>query len=102
MEVNHHHGEKFWDLFLKDQIWAACEIWKSRVKNMEMMVFQEVMLEQGLVEFAGPGDAAPDEVMVPIAYAVVTAGECLETINDLKEVIHNDLLVGMMSVPPYG
>ena len=101
MEVNHHHSEKFQDLFLKDQIWAAHEIWKLRVKNVEMTVFQEAMLEQGLVEYAEPGDAAPDEVTVPLAYAVVIAGECLEMIDNLKEeVVHNDLMVGQQQFFP--
>jgi len=61
-----------------------------------MMVFQESMLERGLAEYCLTEDAAPDSVMVLIHYAAVMAGECLETIDGLKEeVVHNDLMVGV-------
>jgi len=47
---------------------------------VEMTVFQESMLEQGLVESCTPGDSTPDEVAIPTHYTVVMAGECLETL----------------------
>jgi len=82
-EVNHHHNEKFWDLFMKDQIWAAHEIWSLWVRQVEMTVFQESMLEQGLVEYCMTEDAAPDSVMVPIHYVVVVRAIVrLETIPE--------------------
>jgi len=65
-----------------------------------MMVFQESMLEWELQEYCMTEDSAPDMVMVPIHYAAVLVGEYLETIDGLKEeVIHNDLMVGMTSIP---
>jgi len=41
-EATQHWGEKFNDLFLKDQVWAAREIWSTRVRAVEMTPFQEV------------------------------------------------------------
>ena len=49
-EATQHHLEKFDDLFLKDQIWAAREIWSRRVRAVKMTPFQEALLTQGLVE----------------------------------------------------
>ena len=99
-EVNNHHHEKFHNLFMKDQVWTAPEIWSWQVKQIEMTAFQEAMLERSLAEYCMTEDAAPDEVAVLIAYVAVMAGECLEMIDNLSEdVIHKDLMVGITSVP---
>ena len=94
-EATQHWGEKFDDLFLKDQVWAACEIWSTRVHVIEMTPFQEALLSHGLAEYTIPGDSMPDTVLVPIHYAAVIGGECLEVIANLDDkVIHHDLMVG--------
>ena len=94
-EATQHLFEKFNDLFLKDQVWAAREIWAKRVRMIEMTPFQESFLQCGLVEFAVPGDSVPDSVSVPIHYAVMIGGECLEAIANLDDkLVHHDLMVG--------
>jgi len=94
-EATQHWGEKFDDLFLKDQVWAAREIWSMRVRAIKMTPFQEVFLSRGLAEYTLPGDSMPDTVSVPIHYATVIGGECLEAIAELDDkVIHHDLMVG--------
>ena len=73
-EAVQHWGEKFNDLFLKDQVWAAREIWSKRVRGVEMTPFQEAFLSHGLGEYVAPGDSMPDTVSVPIHYAAVIGG----------------------------
>ena len=68
-----------YNLFLKDQVWAACEIWSKRVQAVEMTPFQETFLACGLAEFIAPGDSVLDSVSVPIHYTAVIGGECLES-----------------------
>jgi len=70
-EAMQHWGEKFDDLFLKDQVWAACEIWSTRVQAIEMTPFQEALLSHGLAEYTILGDLMPDMVSVPIHHATV-------------------------------
>ena len=94
-EATQHQFKKFDDLFLKDQVWAACEIWAKRVRMIKTTPFQEAFLMRGLEEFTIPGDSVPDTVSVPIHYAAVVGGECLEAIADLDDkVVHHDLMVG--------
>jgi len=96
-EVTQHWGEKFDDLFLKDQVWAAHEIWSTRVRAVEMTPFQEALLSRGLTEYTIPGDSVLDTVSVPIHYAAVIGGECLEVIANLDDkVVHHDLMVGII------
>jgi len=54
-EATQHWREKFDDLFLKDQVWAAREIWSTRVRAVEMTPFQEALLSRGLAEYTVPG-----------------------------------------------
>jgi len=94
-EVTQHWLEKFDDLFLKDQVWAAREIWSKRVRAVEMTPFQEVFLTHDLVEYVAPGDLMPGVVSVPIHYAAMIGGECLEAIVELDDkVVHHNLMVG--------
>jgi len=94
-EATQHLFKKFNNLFLKDQVWAAHEIWEKRVQMIEMTPFQESFLQHGLVEFAVPRDSVPDLVSVPIHYTAIIGGECLEVITNLDDkVIHHDLMVG--------
>ena len=94
-EATQHWGEKFDDLFLKDQVWAAREIWSTRVQAVEMTPFQEALSSRGLAEYAVPGDSVPDTVLVPIHYTAVIGGECLEAIANFDDkVVHHDLMVG--------
>ena len=65
-EATQHWGEKFDDLFLKDQVWAAREIWSTRVWAVKMTPFQEALLSCGLAKYTIPGDSMPDTVSVPI------------------------------------
>jgi len=66
-----------------------------RVQAVEMIPFQEALLSCGLAEYTIPGDSMPDMVSVPIHYAVVIGGECLEAIANLGDkVVHHDLMVG--------
>jgi len=96
-EATQHWGEKFDDLFLKDQVWATCEIWSTRVRAVETTPFQEALLSRGLAEYTIPGDSMPDTVSVPIHYAAVIGGECLEAIANLDDkVVHHDLMVGIL------
>jgi len=96
-KATQHWGEKFDDLFLKDQVWAAREIWSTRVRAVEMTPFQEALLSCGLAEYAVPGDSVLDMVSVPIHYAAVIGGECLEAIANLDDkVVHHDLMVGTL------
>jgi len=82
-------------LFLKDQVWAAREIWTTRVWAVEMTPFQEALLSHGLAEYTVPRDLMLDMVSVPIHYATVIGGECLEAIANLDDkVVHHDLMVG--------
>ena len=55
-EATQHWGEKFDNLFLKDQVWAAREIWSTRVRAIKMTPFQEALLSRGLAEYTIPGD----------------------------------------------
>ena len=94
-EATQHLFEKFDDLFLKDQVWVACEIWEKRVRMIETTLFQESFLQRGLAEFTVPGNSVPDSVSVPIHYATIIGGEYLEVITNLDDkVIHHDLMVG--------
>jgi len=62
---------------------------------VKMTLFQEVFLSRGLAEYTIPGDSMPDTVSVPIHYATVIGGECLEAIVELDDkVVHHDLMVG--------
>lgn len=93
-EATQHKLEKFNDLFLKDQIWAARDIWAKQVQMIKTTPFQEAFLMRGLEEYTIPGDSVLDTVSVPIHYAAVIGGECLEAITDLDDkVIHHDLMV---------
>ena len=93
-EVNHHHLEKFSDLYIMDKVWAAKRIWRERIKSVEVTTFQEALLESGLREFHESQDKIPGCADVSIGFASVMAGECFEKIGELTdELIHNDLLV---------
>ena len=60
-----------------------------------MTPFQEALLSRGLAEYTIPGDSMLDTVLVPIHYAAVIGGECLEAIANLdNKVVHHDLMVG--------
>ena len=62
---------------------------------IETTPFQESFLQRGLAEFAVPGDLVLDLVLVPINYATVIGGECLEVIANLDDkVVHHNLMVG--------
>ena len=94
-KATQHWGEKFDNLFLKDQVWAAHEIWSTRVRAVETTPFQEALLSHGLAKYIIPGDSMLDMVSVPIHYTAVIGGECLEAIANLDDrVVHHDLMVG--------
>ena len=95
VEATQHLFEKFNDLFLKDQVWAAHAILDKRVWMIEMTPFQEAFLLWRLEEYVAPGNLVPDLVLVPIHYAAMIRGECLEAIANLdNKVVHHDLMVG--------
>ena len=50
-------------------------------------IFQQALLEHRLTEYVHPGDSIPDTMLVPIHYAAVLAGECLEAIRNLREEV---------------
>jgi len=62
---------------------------------VEMTPFQEAFFTHWLVEYVAPGDLVPDVVLVPIYYAAVIGGECLEVTAELdNKVVHHDLMMG--------
>ena len=93
-----HLLKKFRDLQFPDMVWAGKRIWRERLGNVEMTTFQEAMISRGLPEALEKEDAMPPCASIPIGYAAVLNGECLEMISDLnKEIVHNDLLVNRLT-----
>ena len=98
-DVNQHCNERFGDLYTMDKVWAAKRIWRERIKSVEVTPFQEAMLEASLWDFHEMADQMPGCADVPIGFALVMAGECFESIEQLTDdVIHNDLLVRRLLV----
>jgi len=42
------HQECFSDLYLQDMVQAGKMMWEEKVKKMEMLIFQEEFVQQGL------------------------------------------------------
>ena len=81
-----------------DVIWGAQEVWRRRLPNIEMLVFQESLIKRGLQEHPDKEDHMPTCVSYPLGYLAVLAAECLEAVDKVsEEVIHNDLLVNLLT-----
>jgi len=87
----------FRDVFLTDVIWGTQEIWRRRLPNIEMSIFQESLIRRGLQEHPDKEDHMPTCMLYLLGYSAVLAAECLEAIDKvLEDVVHNDLLVGSL------
>jgi len=85
-----------------DHIWGAAETWRERLPAIEMSVFQEELIARGLKEHADEVDAMLASVQFPLMYMVVLAGECLEEIDKVNElVVTLDLVVSRSHLVPY-
>ena len=80
-------------------IWGAKAIWREWIKNVEMTVFQESLIQRGLREIPEAEDKMLGCVDPCLGYTAVLAAECLEEIDKVhEEVTHCDLLVRSSSL----
>lgn len=77
-----------------DKVLAVKWIWKDQIKSVELIAFQDSMLQCGLWELHDIEDWIPGCADVPTGFTSVMLGECFEKIEQLDEkVVQHDLLV---------